>query len=100
MKLQEPTYGPVSLGPSPPQHLQLKTKKGDKDFVSYKRIRSTQFSEHLLLLMKLGLWVPNQILEFWVKAENKSFIALLSKGRPSGLVPSKTMCPNLAGVIW
>lgn len=51
-------------------------------------------------MMKLGLWVPNQILEFWVKVEHKSFIALLSKGQHSRLVPSKTMCPNLAGLIW
>ena len=30
-------------------------------------------------------------------AEKNSFIALPSKGGPSGLLPSKTMCPNLGG---
>ena len=51
-------------------------------------------------MMKLGLWVLNQILEFWVKVENNSYIALPSKGQHSGLVPSKIMCPNLQGAIW
>ena len=39
-------------------------------------------------------------LELWVKIETDSFIALPSKGRHSGLVPQKTVCPSLVGVIW
>ena len=57
----------------------------------------TQFSEHLLLMMKLGLWVLNQILEFWVKVENNSFIALPGKGGHSALIPLKTVSPSLEG---